>query len=65
VIAISDVPEVVSRVTRSLPLPVSLPEHLSPITAIVPGQLFAMYLADTRGIDVDHPRGLTKVTETV
>ncbi len=65
VIAISDVPEVNSRVTRSLPLPVSLPEHLSPISAIVPGQLFAMYLAHTRAIDVDHPRGLSKVTETI
>lgn len=65
VIAISDAPEVNSRVTRSLPLPVSLPEHLSPISAILPGQLFAMYLAHTRGIDVDHPRGLSKVTETI
>ncbi len=65
VIAVSDVPDVINRCTRSLPLPVSMPEHLSPITAIVPGQLFAMYLAHTRGIDVDHPRGLTKITETV
>jgi len=65
VISISDVPEVQSRATRNLPLPVSLPEHLSPISAIVPGQLLAMYLAHTRGIDVDHPRGLSKVTETL
>lgn len=64
VIAISDVLEVQNLATRNLPLPVSLPEHLSPITTVVPGQLFAMYLANTRGIDVDHPRGLTKVTET-
>jgi len=64
VISISDVPEVQELSTRNLALPASVPEHLSPITAIVPGQLFAMYLASTRGIDVDHPRGLTKVTET-
>jgi glucosamine--fructose-6-phosphate aminotransferase (isomerizing) len=65
VISISDVKDVQDLSTRNLPLPVSLPEHLSPISAIVPGQLFAMYLANTRGIDVDHPRGLSKVTETI
>ncbi len=65
VITISDVAEVNKLATRYLPLPASVPEHLSPITAIVPGQLFAMYLASTRGIDVDHPRGLSKVTETI
>lgn len=65
VVAISDVVEVNNLATRYLPLPASVPEHLSPITAIVPGQLFAMYLASTRGIDVDHPRGLSKVTETI
>jgi len=26
--------------------------------------MFAMYLANTRGFDVDNPRGLNKVTET-
>ena len=64
VISISDVPDVFKHATRNLPLPVTLPEHLSPISAIVPGQLFAMFLANTRGIDVDHPRGLSKITET-
>ena len=47
-----------------LPLHASLPEWLSPLTAIVPGQLFAMSLAHTRDFDPDHPRGLRKVTET-
>lgn len=47
-----------------LPLAASLPEWLSPLTAIVPGQLFAMYLAAARDFDPDHPRGLRKVTET-
>jgi glucosamine--fructose-6-phosphate aminotransferase (isomerizing) len=48
----------------ALPLKASLPEWLSPLTAIVPGQLFAMYLAAARDYDPDHPRGLRKVTET-
>jgi glucosamine--fructose-6-phosphate aminotransferase (isomerizing) len=65
VISISDVAEIQNQSTCSLALPASVPEQLSPITSIVPGQLFAMFLASTRGIDVDHPRGLTKVTETI
>jgi glucosamine--fructose-6-phosphate aminotransferase (isomerizing) len=39
-------------------------ELLSPIAYIAPGQLFAHYLALERGLDPDHPRGLTKVTRT-
>jgi glucosamine 6-phosphate synthetase-like amidotransferase/phosphosugar isomerase protein len=31
---------------------------------MVPGQLFALSLARTRGIDPDKPRELSKVTET-
>jgi glutamine---fructose-6-phosphate transaminase (isomerizing) len=47
----------------SLPLP-SLPEILSPLAAIVPGQLLALALSLSRGLDPDRPRGLRKVTET-
>lgn len=35
---------------------------LSPLLSIVPGQLFAAALANARGLDSDHPEGLTKVT---
>jgi glucosamine--fructose-6-phosphate aminotransferase (isomerizing) len=35
-------------------------ELLSPILEIVPLQLFAYYMAVHRGLDVDHPRNLTK-----
>ncbi|HEY8927328.1 MAG TPA: SIS domain-containing protein [Polyangia bacterium] len=41
-----------------------VPEWLSPITAIVPGQLLALTLALARGLDPDRPRGLSKVTRT-
>ncbi|HXF63727.1 MAG TPA: SIS domain-containing protein [Caldilineaceae bacterium] len=47
-----------------IPLLASVAEWVSPITAIVPGQLFALYLAHARDYDPDHPRGLRKVTET-
>ncbi len=63
-IVISDDAETLDLGRTRLPLAVSLPEWLSPIGAIVPGQLFAMHLAHTRGYDPDHPRGLRKVTET-
>lgn len=43
---------------------VSVYELLAPIPYIVPGQLFAHYLALERGLDPDHPRGLSKVTRT-
>ncbi|MDZ4764065.1 MAG: SIS domain-containing protein [Chloroflexota bacterium] len=47
-----------------LPLPVGIPEWLSPIVAVVPGQLFALGLALAKRIDPDRPRGLLKVTLT-
>lgn len=64
VVMISDHQELLNMAAHTLALPTGVPEWLSPITAIIPGQMFAMYLADTRGIDVDNPRGLKKVTET-
>ncbi|MFW5708845.1 MAG: SIS domain-containing protein [Chloroflexota bacterium] len=42
----------------------ALPEWLSPIVAVIPGQVFAWQLAQVRGHEVDRPRGLTKVTVT-
>jgi len=41
-----------------------VPEWLSPLTAVVPGQLTAMRLAELRGLDVDNPAGLQKITLT-
>jgi glucosamine--fructose-6-phosphate aminotransferase (isomerizing) len=32
---------------------------------VVPGQLLALHLSRAKGIDVDRPRGLTKVTKTL
>lgn len=63
-IVISDDAETLALGRIALPLKASLPEWVSPLTAIVPGQLLAMYLAYARDYDPDHPRGLRKVTET-
>jgi glutamine---fructose-6-phosphate transaminase (isomerizing) len=49
--------------TRTLPGP-RLPEWLAPLGLIVPGQLLAEALASRLGLDPDHPRGLSKVTQT-
>jgi glucosamine--fructose-6-phosphate aminotransferase (isomerizing) len=63
-VVVSERDEVLSMATTPLPLPISVPEWLSPITSVVPGQLFALYLTLAKGYDPDHPRGLKKVTKT-
>jgi glucosamine--fructose-6-phosphate aminotransferase (isomerizing) len=65
IVVISDKPPLLERARIALELPVTVPEWLSPITAIVPGQLLAMHLAHTRDYDVDAPRTIRKVTETI
>ncbi len=47
-----------------IPVPPGLPEWLSPIAAIIPGQLLAYHLAKRRGFDPDQPRVIRKVTLT-
>jgi glutamine---fructose-6-phosphate transaminase (isomerizing) len=64
-VVISDDPEALALSHAPLKLPITLPEWLSPLTAIVPGQLLAHHLTSAKGYDPDHPRGLTKVTRTL
>jgi glucosamine--fructose-6-phosphate aminotransferase (isomerizing) len=64
-VAISDDDQILAQARIPLALPAGIPEWLSPIAAIVPGQLFAMHLAHSRGYDPDRPRALLKVTETL
>jgi glutamine---fructose-6-phosphate transaminase (isomerizing) len=45
-----------------LPAPAAPSPLLSPLLSVVPGQLFAGTLASAKGLDSDHPVGLTKVT---
>lgn len=63
-VAVSDRPEPLALARTPLPLPADLPEWLSPLAAIVPGQLFSYHLARAMGLDTEAPRGLTKVTQT-
>ena len=48
-----------------MPLPAGLPEWLTPLVAVLPGQLFSLALAQAKGLDPDRPQGLKKVTETL
>ena len=63
-LVISDEPRARQGADALLPIAGNLPEWLSPIAAIVPGQALALHLAAARGGDPDHPRGLNKVTLT-
>ncbi len=47
-----------------IPVPSTLPEWLSPMAAILPGQLLAYHLSRARGFDPDIPRSIRKVTLT-
>ena len=64
-IVISDDAEALALGRVAFALPAGVPEWLSPICAIVPGQLLAMHLSHTRDFDPDRPRALHKVTETL
>ncbi|MCB9451285.1 MAG: SIS domain-containing protein [Anaerolineaceae bacterium] len=48
---------------KTMRLP-NIPEWLSPIIAVLPGQLFGFRLAQVMGHPVDKPEGLSKVTVT-
>lgn len=61
---ISNVPALLEQARLALPIPETVPEWLSPLIAVLPGQLLALGLSEARGIDVDTPRGLHKVTLT-
>ncbi len=64
IMVISALDEALAMAQTPLALPRGLPEWLSPLVAVIPGQLFAMGLTLAKGLDLDHPRGLRKVTLT-
>jgi glucosamine--fructose-6-phosphate aminotransferase (isomerizing) len=63
-LVISDDDAALAAGRLKLRLPAALPEWLSPLTAVIPGQLLALHLSLERGDDPDHPRALQKVTLT-
>lgn len=61
---ISDRAEALELAQSPMRLPEGMPEWLSPLTAIVPGQLFAYGLTQVKGFSTETPRSIRKVTET-
>ena len=64
-IIISSEKSILKWATRGIQIPEKIEEFLSPIPYIVPGQLFAAYLAEVKGLSPDQPRSLRKVTQTL
>ncbi len=60
---ISNNSDLLGQGTQAMTIPAT-PEWLSPIPAVMPGQIFALQQALARGYEVDNPRGLSKVTIT-
>jgi glucosamine--fructose-6-phosphate aminotransferase (isomerizing) len=63
-VVISDEKRALSLAQSPIQLPAGMPEWLSPIVSIVPGQLFAGHLTRAKGYNPEKPRTLGKVTET-
>jgi glucosamine--fructose-6-phosphate aminotransferase (isomerizing) len=64
-VTISPREDVLKLAHAALRLPTGVPEWLSPLVSVVPGQLFTLGLTLAKGLDPDHPRGLRKVTRTI
>jgi glucosamine--fructose-6-phosphate aminotransferase (isomerizing) len=63
---ISDDPGAAPMARHRLPLAASVPEWLSPLTTVLPGQLLALEMVKARGLDPDRPAGLgAKVVRTI
>jgi glutamine---fructose-6-phosphate transaminase (isomerizing) len=63
-VVISDEKRALSLAQSPIMLPAGIPEWLSPIVSIIPGQLFACALTKIKGYDTEKPRSIGKVTET-
>jgi glucosamine--fructose-6-phosphate aminotransferase (isomerizing) len=62
---ISEDEAVLRQAQLPLSLPSNIPEWLTPLVAVLPGQLFSLALAKAKGLNPDQPAGLKKVTETL
>jgi glucosamine--fructose-6-phosphate aminotransferase (isomerizing) len=64
VIAISDDRTFLAAADTAFPLVRKVPEWLTPLLTVIPGQVAAVHLARLRGADIDSPGGLSKITLT-
>lgn len=61
---ISDNQKLLTLADCPIPIPIGIPEWLTPIIGIIPAQLFSYHLTLIKGFNPDAPRGLSKVTRT-
>ncbi len=64
-LVISDDDRALDAADLALPFAPGLPEWLTPLAAVLPGQRIAMQLTIEKGLNPDKPEGLMKVTETL
>lgn len=63
-LVLSNEPRALDLAEIPVRLSVDLPEWLSPVVSAVPAQLFCYHLTNAKGLDLEAPRGLHKVTRT-
>jgi glucosamine--fructose-6-phosphate aminotransferase (isomerizing) len=63
-VAVAADPKVLELASVVVSLPNGLPEWAAAILAVIPAQAAALRLAELRGVEVDRPHGLSKVTLT-
>ena len=64
VLIVSNLQEALALSKPSFELAADIPETLTPLIGIVPGQLMAYHLTQVKGYDPEKPRTIQKVTET-
>jgi glucosamine--fructose-6-phosphate aminotransferase (isomerizing) len=65
VMVLADREDVLARAVAPMRLIPGVPEWLSPLTTVIPGQLAAFRLAQLNGSNLDSPHGLSKITLTL
>jgi len=63
-VVVSDRDELVRAGDVGVKIPPGLPDWVAPMLGVVPAQAAALRLGEVRGVDIDRPHGLHKVTLT-
>lgn len=64
-ISIGNIMELPDQSTIHFPSSPDIPEWLSPILTVIPGQLLSAVIGLEFGFDIDHPFDLNKITQTI